>query len=65
MTPLESYRRLIEKISNRDTYGLVLVFKHEGQPIKYIRDVLPWGTKRKVTIEVEYRDWDVLAEWHS
>ena len=28
MTPLDSYRRLIEKVTNRDTYGRMVIFKH-------------------------------------
>lgn len=28
MTPLDSYRRLIEKVTSRDTYGRMVIFKH-------------------------------------
>ena len=58
MTPLDSYRRLIEKITNRDTYGRILIFKHQGRPIRYIRDAIPSGTKTRVVVEVEYREWE-------
>ena len=58
MTPLDTYRRLIERITSRDTFGRILIFKHKGRPIRYIREVLPEGNKNRVVVEVEYREWE-------